>query len=432
MGSQRASGELEGYRADEAFARKRDASDPLRTFRERFRIPRRDGRELVYLLGNSLGLQPNTAEAAVAQELEEWARLGVEGYFRGKTQWYTYQRHFQQSLAKLAGARPSEVVVMNTLTANLHFMMATFFRPTATRYKIAMEHAAFPSDTYAARTQLGHHGIDAAKGLVIVKPPPDEHVIPTEAFERVLAEQGETIALVLLGGINFLTGQLFDLARIVAAGRRAGCVVGLDLAHAIGNVPLRLHEWDVDFAVWCHYKYLNAGPGAVGGCFVHERHGRNTSLPRLGGWWGNDPDTRFRMQLQPEFVPCEGAEGWQVSCPPILAMAPLRASLGVFEEATLPALREKSKRLTGYLEYLIDQVPSNVIEVITPRAADQRGCQLSMVVRDRPRERVAELEREGVICDFREPDVIRAAPVPLYNTYHEVWRFARILARQLE
>ncbi len=423
-------GDIE-YRGHESFAKELDASDPLQSFRGRFLIPCRDGRELIYLLGNSLGLQPKTARAAIEEELGEWARLGVEGYFEGKTHWYTYQEHFQEPLAKLAGARPDEVVVMNTLTANLHFMMATFFRPTSTRFKIVMEHAAFPSDTYAARTQLAHHGIDPDDGLVIVEPPVGEHVIPTDAFERVLAEQGDAIALVLLGGISFLTGQVFDMARIAEAARAAGCVVGLDLAHAIGNVPLSLHDWGVDFAVWCNYKYLNAGPGAVGGCFVHERHGRNTSLPRFGGWWGNDPDTRFRMHLQPEFIPREGAEGWQVSCPPILAMAPLRASLAIFEEATLPALREKSKRLTGYLEYLLDQVPSDVIEVITPRGADERGCQLSILVRDRAKERVADFERAGVICDFREPDVVRAAPVPLYNTYHEVWRFAQILARQL-
>lgn len=404
---------------DEAFAKRLDEQDPLGRFRAEFAIPARpDGEPSIYFNGNSLGLMPRKARAYVEQEMDDWARLGVDGHFHGKTPWYAYHEVFRDSWARLVGAKPGEVVTMNSLTVNLHLMMATFYRPTVGRHSILIEAEAFPSDTYAMRTQARHHGLD-----------PDHSVIVAGAdeIEAILAERGEEIAVVMLGGVHYFSGRVLPMERIAEAGRRAGCVVGFDLAHAAGNIPLRLHDWEVDFAAWCTYKYLNAGPGAVAGCFVHERWGKDLSLPRLAGWWGNDPATRFRMHLEPEFVPHEGADGWQLSNPPILAMAPLRASLELFDEAGMTALRAKSVVLTGYLEWLLARVPGKPFEVITPSEPQERGCQLSLRVLDRPTERFRALEEAGVIGDFREPDVIRLAPVPLYNTFHEVWRAARIL-----
>jgi kynureninase len=420
------------FQPGEAFARERDGADPLRHFRDRFLIPRQpDGRPVIYFCGHSLGLQPKAVRTLLEQELDDWAALGVEGHFKGRNPWYSYHELFRETGARLVGAVPGEVVLMNSLTVNLHLMMATFFRPDARRFKVLVDEPVFPSDLYAVQSQLRLHGHDPAEALVAFKPRPGEYALRTEDIEAVLAERGREVALVLLSGVNYFTGQRFDLERLTAAAHEQGCVVGLDLAHAAGNVVLRLHDWDVDFAVWCSYKYLNSGPGAVAGCFVHEKHGRDTALPRLAGWWGNDPATRLRMHLQPEFVARPGADGWQVSNPPILAMVPVRASLALFDEAGMPALRAKSEDLTGYLQYLLDQIPGERFWVITPRDPGQRGCQLSILVRDNPRELLAALEREGVACDFREPNVIRAAPVPLYNTYEEVWRFAQVLARHV-
>lgn len=422
---------IPGFRPDEAFALELDAGDPLASYRKRFHLPTRpDGTPVIYLAGNSLGLQPKGVRAAMEQELADWAELAVEGHFRGKTPWYSYHELFREPAAKLVGAVPGEVVLMNSLTVNLHLMMVTFYRPTPARYKIAIDWPAFPSDLYAVKTQLRHQGYDDPGGLIALAPREDEQTIRTEDIAELLERRGSEIALVLLSGVNYFTGQFFELERITAAARRAGCVVGLDLAHAAGNVPLRLHDWGVDFAVWCSYKYLNSGPGAVGGCYVHESHGNNLKLPRFAGWWGNDPRTRFRMHLEPEFIPRPGADGWQVSNPPILAMAPIRASLEIFDQATMPALRAKSERLTGYLHDLIDRNPQDRYEVITPRDPAQRGCQLSILVRDRPKELFAALEAAGVVCDYRKPNVVRAAPVPLYNTFHEVWTFANLLAKQ--
>jgi kynureninase len=324
---------------------------------------------------------------------------------------------------------------MNSLTVNLHLMMATFYRPTKTRFKIVMEEPAFPSDTYAIKTQIVHHGFDPNDALVLARPRDGEFTVRQDDIEGLLERQGDEIALVLIAGVNFFTGQLFDIEKITAAAQKQGCTVGIDLAHAIGNVPLALHDWNVDFAVWCSYKYLNAGPGAVAGAFVHERHATNRELPRLAGWFGNDPNTRFRMHLEPEFIPVPSADGWQVSNPPIFSMAPLRASLAIFDEAGgMKALREKSIKLTGYLQFLLSEPkgdqssgPSK-LTVITPRESDARGCQLSIQVHEHPKELFKKLETAGVKCDFREPNVIRAAPTPLYNTFHEVWRFARILS----
>jgi kynureninase len=384
---------------------------------------------LVYLCGHSLGLQPTAARALVEQELDDWARLGVEGHFHGKTPWYSYHETLRDAGARLVGALPHEVVFMNSLTVNLHLMMATFFRPSGGRRCILIDEPAFPSDLYAIQSQLRHHGLDPLDSLLTVGPRAGDHVVRLDDVEELLDRRGPEIAVVMWNGVNFLTGQFFDVPRLTAAAQRQGCVVGLDLAHAAGNVPLSLHDWNVDFAVWCSYKYLNGGPGAVGGCFVHETRGRNLGLSRLAGWWGNDPATRFRMQLQPDFIPKEGADGWQVSNPPILAMAPLRASLALFDAAGMPALRAKSERLTAYLLYLLERVPAGRFEVITPRDPAQRGCQVSLLVHDRPEESVRALEEAGIVCDFRPPNVLRAAPVPLYNTFLDVWTFANVLSR---
>jgi len=417
------------YQAGEARARGLDAADPLGRFRDRFHIPRgTDGRPVVYLAGNSLGLQPRRAGELVAEELRSWAESGVDGHFRSARPWYSYHELFRDSAARLVGAQPGEAVIMNSLTVNLHLMMVSFYRPTRERYKILIEDPCFPSDIYAVKTQLRFHGLDPADALLVLKPRTGEHVIRADDIEAALDREGRRIALVMLGGVNFVTGQVFDMRRIAAQGHRQGCVVGFDLAHAAGNIPLALHEWDVDFAVWCNYKYLNSGPGAVGGCFVHERHGRNPALPRFGGWWGNDPDTRFKMQLVPDFVPREGADGWQISNPPIFSLAPVLASYEIFEEASMAALRAKSERLTAYLEFLLDRIGGGRFEIITPRDPAQRGCQLSLRLRAGAREVLEGLQESGMVCDFREPDVIRVAPVPLYNSFHDAWRFAEALA----
>jgi len=419
------------FRDDEAFALERDSRDPLRAFRDRFHLPTRDnGQPLIYFTGNSLGLMPAEARGMVERELDDWARLAVDAHFRPEAPWYSYHETVREPLARLVGAQPGEVVAMNSLTVNLHLMMTTFYRPTEHRFRILMEAPAFPSDTYAVQTHLRARGIDPRKALLVVGPREGEEMIRPGDIEAMIAEHGRTIALVLLGGVNFFTGQCFDMSRITEAAHRAGCVIGFDLAHAAGNVPLALHDWDVDFACWCSYKYLNAGPGAVAGCFIHDRHASNPTLPRLGGWWGNDPGTRFRMHLEPEFIARPDADGWQISNPPIMALAPLRASLAIFDEATMPALRSKSLQLTGYLHWLIERKltgASRAHEIITPREDAAHGCQLSVLVHDQPRARRDALQDAGVICDFREPNIIRAAPVPLYNTFHEVWQFARIL-----
>jgi kynureninase len=413
--------------ATEAWAREQDRSDPLARFRDRFLLPRGKSGTAVYLCGNSLGLQPRGARELVEQDLSDWAELGVHGHFAAKTPWYSYHELLRQSAARLAGALPGEVVAMNSLTVNLHLMMSTFYRPTPARYRVLIEDHAFPSDIYAVASQIRRNGHDPADALIVARPSRGEDCPGTGGIEAILEERGEEIALVLLGGVNYYTGQAFDFARITAAAREKGCTVGWDLAHAIGNLPLRLHEWDVDFAVWCSYKYLNGGPGAVGGCFVHEKHGSDARLPRLAGWWGNDPDTRFAMREAGEFVPRAGADGWQVSNPPILSMAPLRASLAIFDEAGMQALREKSIRLTGFLETLLGSLDPGRFRVITPKAEAERGCQLSIRVRNGAKSLLAALSEADVIADLREPDVIRVAPVPLYNTFHDVWRFARIL-----
>jgi kynureninase len=317
--------------------------------------------------------------------------------------------------------------MMNSLTTNLHLMMASFYRPKRERHKILIEDSAFPSDAYAVQSQAAHHGYDPEQTVIVARPRPGEATLRAEDLEALIDERGREIAVVLFSGVNYFTGQAFDMERITQRAHRQGCVVGFDLAHAAGNLVLELHDWDIDFAVWCSYKYLNAGPGAVAGCFVHERHGNDPRTPRLAGWWGNDPDTRFQMHLAARFQPRPGADGWQLSNPPILALAPLRASLEIFDAAGIKALRARSEILTGYMEFLLRRIPGERFEILTPRAAEERGCQLSIRLLRAAPDLVQALERAGVVCDFREPDVLRVAPVPLYNTCHEIWRFTEIL-----
>ena len=411
------------FQPDEKFALAMDADDPLEDFRARFRIPKsKAGEECIYLCGHSLGLQPNTAAAYIEQELEDWANLGVEGHFHGKNPWMPYHRLLTNQTAALVGAKPSEVVVMNSLTVNLHLMMVSFYRPTAQRHKILVERGAFPSDQYALKSQIRFHGFDPTTSLLELTPRPGESCLRDEDIEATIEREGNSIALILLGGVNYATGQLFDLAAITKAGHQQGCIVGFDLAHAAGNVPLSLHDWNPDFAVWCNYKYLNGGPGCVAGCFVHERHA-HSDMPRFAGWWGHDEKTRF--QMGPDFHPIAGAEGWQLSNPPILALAPLRASLDIFSEAGIERLRQKSVSLTGYLEFLLEQQASPKFSIITPREPHCRGAQLSIRIPQNGRSICDRLTSQGVIGDWREPDTFRVAPVPLYNSFHDVYRFAQ-------
>ena len=402
-----------------------DAADPLRHFRDEFHLPLHDGAPQAYFVGNSLGLQPKGARAHVEEVLDKWAREAVEGHFTGSAQWMPYHELVRDPLARVVGALPSEVVAMNSLTANLHFMLVSFYRPTRERPVLLMEAGAFPSDRYALESQVRFHGFDPAEALVEVEPDNADGTFSMAAIERAIAEHGPRLATIVWPGVQYRTGQAFDLKEIARLGHAAGAVVGFDLAHAVGNLPLQLHDADADFAVWCHYKYMNAGPGAVAGCFVHERHA-HTDRPRFAGWWGNDASVRFKMG--PQFSPTPGADGWQLSNPPILGLAPLRASLEQFDRATLPVLRAKSERLTGYLEQLIDAGLRDVLQVATPRDPAQRGCQLSLRViggRDRGRDLFDSLAARGVLGDWREPDVIRISPVPLYNSFADVLRFAR-------
>src|SRR5438309_5902255 len=366
------------FSADEDFAKQLDTEDPVRGFREKFHLPLgKDGKPLIYFAGNSLGLMPKPARQVVGQELDDWAKLGVDAHLEAKTPWYTYHETLREPTARMVGAKPVEVICMNSLTVNLHLMMATFYRPTKSRFKILMEDPAFPSDTYAIKTQIVHHGLSAKEALILARPRSGEFTVRTEEILDLIEKHAEELAVILIGGVNFFTGQLFDIPTITAAAQKHGITVGVDLAHAIGNVPLSLHDWNVDFAVWCSYKYLNAGPGAVAGAFVHERHATNTKLLRLVGWFGNDPNTGFRMHLEPEFIPVSSADGWQISNPPILSMAPLRASLAIFEEAGMDALRQKSIKLTNYLQFLLESEPDGQSKkqytIITPRQADQIG-----------------------------------------------------------
>jgi kynureninase len=417
---------MTAYRNDLKFAWKMDEADPLAPYRDKFHIPKGpDGQECLYFCGNSLGLQPKSVRAAVMQELEDWKELGVEGHFNAQNPWLPYHEFLTEQLAGIVGAKPLEVVAGNSLTVNLHLMMVSFYRPTPQRHKILIEKDAFPSDRYAAVSQIKFHGFDPASSLTELAPRKGEVTLRTEDILALIEKEGEEIALIMLGGVNYYTGQFFDLEKIARAGHARGCLVGFDLAHAVGNVVLKLHDWDVDFACWCSYKYLNSGPGAIAGLFVHERYAVNTGLPRFCGWWGNDKDVRFKMG--PEFKAIPGAEGWQLSNPPILSLAAVKASLDIFHEVGMEALREKSLKLTGYLEFLLDGLKSDAFKVITPRNPAERGCQLSIAVGKNGKEVHKKLEQAGVVCDWREPDCIRVAPVPLYNSFQDVFRFTGIL-----
>jgi len=412
------------FQSGEDFAIAMDARDPLAHFRNRFCFPKtKGGEDCIYLCGHSLGLQPRSASSYIEQELRDWAQLGVEGHFHAKSPWVPYHRLLTSQTAALVGALRSEVVVMNSLTVNLHLMMTSFYRPTKARYKIVVERGAFPSDQYAVKSQINCHGFDPASSLVELSTREGESCLRDEDVESLIDREGNSIALILLGGVNYVTGQAFDMAGITKAGHRKGCVVGFDLAHAAGNIPLRLHDWGPDFAVWCNYKYLNGGPGCVGGCFVHEHHARAWELPRLAGWWGHDEKTRFEMG--PDFHPMPGAEGWQLSNPPIVALAPLRASLEIFDEAGMDRLRAKSMTLTGYMEFLLAERGSPKFSVITPPEPEHRGAQLSIRLPHSGRDLCARLIEQGVIGDWREPDTFRVAPVPLYNSYRDVYRFVQ-------
>ncbi|HEY0702377.1 MAG TPA: kynureninase [Candidatus Acidoferrales bacterium] len=406
------------------------ATDQLAPFRDRFYIPKQaDGSAAIYLCGHSLGLQPKSARSFVEQEMQDWERLGVEGHFHAANPWMPYHELLTVSTSRLVGAKADEVVVMNSLTVNLHLMMTTFYRPTDQRHKILIEANAFPSDRYAVASQLRLHGYDPSDSLIELSPRAGETFVRTEDIEERIEAEGERVALILFGGVNYYNGQAFDFARITRAGQAKGCIVGFDMAHAAGNLRLRLNEWGVDFAVWCSYKYLNAGPGAIAGCYVNERHARNTELPRVAGWWGHDKESRFRMG--PDFQAIPSAEGWQLSNPSILSLATLRASMDIFDEAGMERLREKSERLTGYLEFLLKQDSSKSFGIITPGDPAQRGAQLSLRI-PRDGKRVCDrLAKAGVICDWREPDIMRVAPVPLYNSFLDAYTFAEQLFEAL-
>jgi len=411
------------------WARAQDAADPLASLRNEFHFPDGPDGPATYLCGNSLGLQPKRAATEIARVLDEWRHLAVLGHHHGDSAWMRHEYRLAAPLARLAGALESEVIAMHSLTINLHLLMASFYQPARERVVVLIERGAFPSDRYAVVSQLHWHGLEAADALVELAPRPGEDCLRSADIEKTIAEIGDRLALVLLPGIHYLTGQVIDMAGVVRAAHATGARVGFDLAHAIGNVPLALHDWGVDFAVWCSYKYLNAGPGATGGAFVHERH-HSPDTPRLAGWWGNDLGSRF--EFAQAFRPARGAAGWQVSNHPVIAMAPLKASLGHFDAVGLPALVARSRRLTGYLESLLDEHLGDRVEIITPRDPLARGAQLSVRLRagaGSGRETFGTLIERGVICDWREPDVIRLAPAPLYNSFEDCWRAVDVLRR---
>jgi len=420
------------YEATTAWAQARDAADPLRDFRQEFLIPPHAGGDSYYFCGNSLGLQPRAAREAVNAELDYWGELGVEGHFKGRLPWMDYHEFVRDHLAELVGAQPEEVVAMNTLGVNLHLMMVSFYRPTPDRHAILIEAGAFPTDRYAVESQIRYHGFSPTLSLIELEGDEPNGTLSMQAIERALAEHGSRIALVLLPGVQYRTGQAFDLKAITELAHAQGCQVGFDLAHAVGNLPMQLHDSGADFAIWCSYKYLNSGPGAVGGTFVHARHA-SAALPRFAGWWGHDKATRF--QMGPEFIPTHGADGWQLSNPPILSLAPMRVSLDLFHRAGMQRLREKSLQLTGYLEWLVQTQLPDVLEVVTPKEPERRGAQLSIRVlggRTQGRALFEYLIDNGIIGDWREPDVIRISPVPLYNRFVDCLAFAQAVRRWKE
>lgn len=415
-----------------SFARELDRNDPLRHFRDKFHLPKKNEEELIYLCGNSLGLQPKSVRAHIEQELLDWERLGVEGHFHGKNPWYYYHHFLKEVSEEIVGAKGGEVVIMNSLTANLHFMLASFYRPEGSRTKILIESHAFPSDQYAADSHANWHGLNAELEVVELQARAGETILRTDDIVGKINELGESLALVMLGGVNYYTGQYFELQKITEAAHKVGAVAGFDLAHAAGNVNLKLHDWDVDFAVWCTYKYLNSGPGGTSGTFVHERHADNPELPRLAGWWGNEEKTRFQMPRK--FVPQSGAAGWQVSNAQVLPMAAHKASLEIFKEAGMENLCEKSQKMTRYLDSLIAEINAaggEQLNVITPSAMNERGCQFSILTGENGKSLYEALTNNKVIADWREPNVIRIAPVPLYNTFEELFQFASLIRENI-
>lgn len=418
------------YQNTKAFAQQLDEQDPLKKYRSKFLLPNFHKEKVIYFTGNSLGLQPASTASYLQQELEDWAKWGVEGHFHAERPWFAYHEFLTAKSARIVGALPSEVVVTHSLTTNLHLLMVSFYQPKGKRTKIICEAKAFPSDQYALESQVRFHGLNPADTIIEIAPREGEHLIREEDILLAIAETGDELALVMFGGVNYYTGQLFNMKRITEAGHAVGAFVGFDLAHAAGNVDLHLHDWGVDFAAWCSYKYLNSGPGNVSGIFVHQRHEFNPELPRFAGWWGYDKETRFLMK--PGFVPMKGAEGWQLSNAPVFGMAAHLASLDIFDEVGMAALRKKSELLTGYLEFIINDITARhgekvSFEIITPKDKEKRGCQLSMLVHGQGKSLFEYISDKGVVADWREPNVIRMAPVPLYNSFEDIYRFGQIL-----
>lgn len=408
------------------YAQQQDANDALASYRNKFLLPTNNkGEPLIYLCGNSLGLQPKNTAKYIQEELDDWAKLGVEGHTDARHPWLPYHEFLTQKMAKIVGAKPLEVVIMNSLTVNLHLMMVSFYQPTKNKFKIIIEKDAFPSDKYAVESQLRFHGFDPKEALILWEPPKGKELCQFEDLEQIMQEQGEHVALLLIGNTNYYSGQLYPIKKITQLGHKYQAKVGFDLAHGVGNIQPDLHNNEPDFAVWCTYKYLNSGPGSLGGCFVHERHANNPKLNRFAGWWGHNKQTRFNMRHSFDVLP--GAEGWQLSNPAILSMAAIRASLDIFDEAGFDNLIKKSKKLTGYLEFLLNQLDSNKISIITPKNPEERGCQLSIQVTDADKSLHTKLTANGVISDWREPDVIRVAPAPLYNSFEDIYLFVQKL-----
>jgi kynureninase len=430
------------YENSYEFAKQQDTVDPLKTYRSKFYFPMMHGREVVYLTGNSLGLEPKTTQNYILDELEDWATFGVEGHFHARKPWLAYHEQFVEPVSKIVGAQPDEIVVMNQLTVNLHLLMVSFYRPTKDRYKILCEAKAFPSDQYALESQVKFHGYEPEDAIIEVAPRKGEYCIRHEDILEAIEKNKNSIALIMIGGVNYYNGQVFDMKEITEAGHKAGALVGFDLAHAAGNIKLKLHEWNVDFACWCTYKYLNSGPGSVGGVFIHQRNLNNPETSRFAGWWGHDKASRFKMEKG--FVPMPTAEAWQISNAPVLSMAAHKAAVDIFDEVGMDALVAKAENLTGYLEFVIDEInktrvaigkkqetgesnQDGFLEIITPREKKQRGCQISIVAHGRGKDLFNKLTQSGVIADWREPNVIRCAPVPLYNSFEDVFRFGEIL-----
>ena len=421
------------FSVDEKCALSMDATDPLKGYKEEFSIPvDKDNNPIVYLNGHVMGLAPLDARDYMLEEIKAWEKLGVSGRYKQKDPWNKYHEKFRSGFAKILGAFPEEIVLMNSLSTNIHLAMVSFYRPTKTRYKIMIEAPVYQSDLYVIKSQLKFHGIDPDQGLVIVEKNPNVKELTMDDFAESFAANKDSIAMILVSSVNHLTGQVIDVSELTKLAHANGALVGLNLAHSVGNIPLKLHEWDVDFAAWCNYKYMSGGPGVVGGLFVNKTHVSNPDLHRFAGWWGSDPKARMSFKNQKNFVPIDSADSWQQSEQPILSMAPLQASLKLFDEVGMSAYREKSIRLTSYLEYLIDHIDSDIVEIITPRDINKRGCQISILIKKDSELLFNELTARGVAVDFKQPNIIRISPMPLYNGYHDVWKFANILSEVLK